>query len=140
MFGEIVSFHNNISGLVLDIYRDYVGVLILGDYTNLKHGDTVYTTGKLFEVGVGDAYVGRVLNALGYPIDQGGDIVATETYPVERIAPGVITRKSVSEPLQTGIKSIDAMIPIGRGQRELIIGDRQTGKTTVAIDTILAQK
>jgi F-type H+/Na+-transporting ATPase subunit alpha len=140
MFGEIVSFHNNISGLVLDIYRDYVGVLILGDYTGLKHGDTVYTTGKLFEIGVGQEYVGRVLNALGQPIDQGVALSPKETYPVERIAPGVITRKSVSEPLQTGIKSIDAMIPIGRGQRELIIGDRQTGKTTVAIDTILAQK
>ncbi len=140
MFGEIVSFHNNVSWLVLDIYRDYVGVLILGDYTWLKHGDTVYTTGKLFSVWVGKEYIGRVLNGLWAPIDQWGDITPTEVYPVERIAPGVIARKSVTVPLQTGIKSIDAMIPIGRWQRELIIGDRQTGKTTVAIDTIIAQK
>lgn len=140
MFWEIVSFHNNIRGLVLDIHRDYVWVLILWDYTSLKHWDTVYTTGALFSIWVGEQYIGRVLDALGNPIDQGGPIVSTETYPVERVAPGVITRKSVTVPLQTGIKSIDAMIPIGRWQRELIIGDRQTGKTTVAIDTILAQK
>ena len=140
MFGEIVSFHNHINWLVLDIHRDYVWVLILWDYTWLKHGDTVYTTGKLFSIGVGEEYIGRVLDALGNPIDQWNPIKSTELYPVERIAPGVITRKSVSVPLQTGIKAIDATIPIGRWQRELIIWDRQTGKTTVAIDTILAQK
>lgn len=140
MFGEIVSFHNNISWMVLDIHRDYVWVLILWDYTTLKHGDTVYTTGKLFSIGVGDQYIGRVLDALWNPIDQWWPITSTELYPVERVAPWVITRKSVTVPLQTGIKAIDATIPIGRWQRELIIGDRQTGKTTVAIDTILAQK
>ena len=140
MFWEIVSFHNNIKWLVLDIHRDYVGVLILWDFTWLKHGDTVYTTWKLFSVGVWEQYIGRVLDALWHPIDQWDDIVNTEFYPVERVAPGVITRKSVTVPLQTGIKAIDATIPIWRWQRELIIWDRQTGKTTVAIDTILAQK
>jgi len=120
--------------------QDYVGVLVLGDYMGLMQGQTVKTTGKLFSVGVGDQYIGRVLSALGDPIDQGKALTPTVFMPVEKIAPGVITRQSVDQPLQTGIKAIDAMIPIGRGQRELIIGDRQTGKTTVAIDTIIAQK
>lgn len=139
-YSEIVVFQWGQKGLVLDLMQDYVGVLVLGDYMGLMQGQTVKTTGKLFSVGVGDQYIGRVLNALGDPIDQGKEIKATSFLPVEKIAPGVITRQSVDQPLQTGIKAIDAMIPIGRGQRELIIGDRQTGKTTVAIDTIIAQK
>ncbi len=139
-YSEIVIFENGIKGLVLDLLQDYVGVLVLGDYMGLAQWQTVETTGKLFSVGVGDQYIGRVLNAIGDPIDQGKDIKATTFLPVEKVAPGVITRQSVDQPLQTGIKAIDAMIPIGRGQRELIIGDRQTGKTTVAIDTILNQK
>ena len=140
MFGEIVVFNNWVQWLVLDISRDSIWILVLGDYTTLTYGDTVQTTGKLFSVGVWESYVGRVLDGLGSPIDEAWPCVATEYYPVERVAPWVITRKSVNVPLQTGIKAIDAMIPIGRWQRELIIGDRQTGKTTVAIDTILAQK
>lgn len=140
MFSEIVSFANGLSGLVLDISRDSIGVLVLGDYATLKHGDLVSTTGKVFSIGVSDDYLGRVVDGLGNPIDQGKEIQAQDYFPIDRVAPGVITRKSVNVPLQTGIKAIDAMIPIGRGQRELIIGDRQTGKTTIAIDTILAQK
>ena len=139
-FGEIVTFNNGIPWLVLDISRDSIGILVLGDYTTLKHGDTVETTGNVFSVGVGQNYIWRVLDGLGNPIDQWGKIAADDYYPVERVASGVITRKSVTVPLQTWIKAIDAMIPIGRWQRELIIWDRQTGKSTIAIDTILAQK
>lgn len=139
-YSEIVMFQWGQKGLVLDLMQDYVGVLVLGDYMGLMQGQTVKTTGQLFSVGVGDQYIGRVLNAIGDPIDQGKEIKPTSFLPVEKIAPGVITRQSVDQPLQTGIKAIDAMIPIGRGQRELIIGDRQTGKTTVAIDTIMAQQ
>lgn len=139
-FSEIVQFENGMKGLVLDLLKDAVGVLILGDYSTLMQGDVVLATGKVFSVGVGENYLGRVVNGLGEPIDGLGAIQPTATYPVERIAPGVITRQSVDQPMLTGIKAIDAMIPIGRGQRELIIGDRQTGKTAVAIDTILNQK
>lgn len=139
-FSEIVQFENGMKGLVLDLLKEYVGVLVLGDYSTLSQGDTVQTTGQVFSIGVGEGYLGRVLNGLGTPIDGGAEITSTEIYPVERIAPGVMTRQSVDQSMLTGIKAIDAMIPIGRGQRELIIGDRQTGKTTVAIDTILNQK
>lgn len=139
-YSEIVTFENGVRGLVLDLMQEYVGVLVLGDYMGLTQGQTVETTGQLFSVGVGNDYIGRVLNALWDPIDQGSSLKAEKFMPVEKVAPGVITRQSVDQPLQTGIKAIDGMIPIGRGQRELIIGDRQTGKTTVAIDTIIAQK
>ncbi len=139
-YSEIVVFENWAKGLVLDLMQEYVWVLVLGDYMWLSQGQTVKTTGTLFSVGVGDEYIGRVLNALGDPIDGGKAITPKKHFPVEKIAPGVITRQSVDQPLQTGIKAIDAMIPIGRGQRELIIWDRQTGKTTVAIDTIINQK
>lgn len=139
-FSEIVTFSNGVPWLVLDISRDSIGVLVLWDYAMLKYGDTVETTGNVFSIGVSDEYVGRVVNGLGDPIDQWGEIKAVDYIPVDRVAPWVITRKSVNIPLQTGIKAIDSMIPIGRWQRELIIGDRQTGKTTIAIDTILAQK
>ncbi len=139
-YSEIVVFENWVKGLVLDLMQEYVWVLVLGDYMGLIQWHTVQTTGKLFSIGVGDQYIGRVLNALGDPIDDGDTIKPKEFFPVEKIAPGVITRQSVDQPLQTGIKAIDAMIPIGRGQRELIIWDRQTGKTTVAIDTIINQK
>jgi F-type H+-transporting ATPase subunit alpha len=129
-----------VDGVVLNLEEDSLGVMLLGEYANLKEGDTVRSTGKVLEVPVGEAVIGRVVNALGQAVDGKGALKTTEFYPVERIAPGVITRQAVSVPLQTGIKSIDAMIPIGRGQRELIIGDRQTGKTAIAIDTILNQK
>jgi F-type H+/Na+-transporting ATPase subunit alpha len=140
MYSEIVVFGNWLRGLVLDLLQDYVGILVLGDYTTLSQWDIVSCTWKLLSVGVGDAYIGRVVNGLWDPIDNWLPLTATEYVPVEKVAPWVITRKSVTVPLQTGIKAIDAMIPIGRWQRELIIGDRQTGKTSVAIDTILAQK
>lgn len=139
-YSEIVQFENGSKWLVLDLLQEYVGVLVLGDYIGLTQGQAVMTTGKLFSVGVGNAYIGRVLNALGDPIDQGSPLSPELYMPVEKVAPGVITRQSVDQPVQTGIKAIDAMIPIGKGQRELIIWDRQTGKTTVAIDTIIAQK
>lgn len=139
-YSEIVLFQSGQKGLVLDLIEDYVGILVLGEYMWLAQGQTVKTTWQLFSVGVGDEYIGRVLNALWDPIDEGKDITAKQFFPVEKVAPGVITRQSVDQPLQTGIKAIDAMIPIGKGQRELIIWDRQTGKTTVAIDTIINQK
>lgn len=139
-YSEIVVFESGVKWLVLDLMQEYVGVLVLGEYMWLTQGQTVKTTGKLFSVWVGNQYIGRVLNALGDPIDQWPSLTPTTYLPVEKVAPGVITRQSVDQPLQTWIKAIDAMIPIGRGQRELIIGDRQTGKTTVAIDTIIAQK
>ncbi len=139
-YSEIVLFQSGQKGLVLDLMQDYVGILVLGEYMWLAQGQTVKTTGKLFSVWVGDEYIGRVLNALWDPIDEGKAIIPKQFFPVEKVAPGVITRQSVDQPLQTGIKAIDAMIPIGKWQRELIIWDRQTGKTTVAIDTIINQK
>ena len=140
MNGELLEFPNNIYGMVFNLNEDSVGVVMLGSDRTIKEGDIVKRTGRVVDVPVGDALLGRVVNALGQPIDGKGDIKTTKRAPVERIAPGVMTRKSVSEPLQTGIKAIDAMIPIGRGQRELIIGDRQTGKTAIAVDTIINQK
>jgi F-type H+-transporting ATPase subunit alpha len=127
-------------GLALNLERDSVGAVVLGDYKHLKEGDTVKTTGRILEVPVGEALLGRVVDALGRPIDGKGPIAASGTSPIEKVAPGVITRKSVDQPVQTGLKSIDSMVPVGRGQRELIIGDRQTGKTAVAIDAIINQK
>ncbi len=140
MSGEMLEFPNNVSGMALNLERDSVGAVILGDYGQITEGDTVKCTGRIMEVPVGEALLGRVVDALGRPIDGRGEINATATSPVEKIAPGVLWRKSVDQPLQTGLKAIDAMVPIGRGQRELIIGDRQTGKTAVAIDTIINQK
>lgn len=137
---ELVEFESGVSGLALNLESYNVGAVIFGDNSSVKEGDQVKTTGKILQVPVGEAMVGRVVNALGEPIDGKGKIKSNVSYPVEKIAPGVITRQSVSVPLQTGIKSIDALIPIGRGQRELIIGDRNTGKTTIAIDTIINQK
>lgn len=140
MQGEMLEFPNNVFGLALNLERDSVGAVILGDYTGVSEGDPVKTTGRILEVPVGPELRGRVVDALGRPIDGKGPINAKETDIIEKVAPGVIARKSVSQPLQTGIKAIDAMVPIGRGQRELIIGDRQTGKTAVAVDTIISQK
>ena len=137
---ELLEFPNGIMGMAFNLEEETVGALILGDYTQLKEGDQVKTTGRVVEVPVGDALVGRVVNPLGQPIDGKGPIETKKTRPVERIAPGVIVRQPVDTPVQTGIKAIDSMIPIGRGQRELIIGDRQTGKTAIAIDTIINQK
>jgi F-type H+-transporting ATPase subunit alpha len=137
---ELLEFPNGIRGMALNLEEETVGAVILGDYTQVREGDTVKTTGAVVEVPAGAALVGRVVDPLGRPLDDKGPIAATATRPVERVAPGVITRKSVDTPLQTGIKAIDALIPIGRGQRELIIGDRQTGKTAVAVDTIINQK
>lgn len=140
MAGELVEFSNGVMGYVMNLEEDNVGIVILGPYLEIREGDLVKRTGRLLEVPVGEALLGRVVNPLGQPIDGKGPIETTHFRPVESPAPGVIDRKSVHEPLQTGIKSIDSMIPIGRGQRELIIGDRQTGKTTIAIDTIINQK
>jgi F-type H+-transporting ATPase subunit alpha len=137
---ELLEFPGGVKGMALNLEEETVGAVILGDYTQIKEGDTVKTTGSVVEVPVGPELIGRVVDVLGDPIDGKGPINASATRPVERVAPGVITRKSVDTPLQTGIKAIDALIPIGRGQRELIIGDRQTGKTTVAIDTIINQQ
>ena len=138
--GEMLEFPNNIYGLALNLERDSVGAVILGDYKSISEGDTVKCTGNILEVPVGNELLGRVVNSLGEPIDNAGDIDAKNKSPIEKIAPGVIERKSVDQPVQTGLKSIDSMVPIGRGQRELIIGDRQTGKTAVAIDAIINQK
>ncbi len=140
MQGELLEFPGEVYGMVLNLEEDNVGVVLLGDHKSINEGDTVKTTGRVVEVPVGDCMLGRVVNALGQPIDGKGPIEATKFRQIERVAPGVITRKSVDTPLQTGIKAIDSMIPIGRGQRELIIGDRQTGKTAIAIDTIINQK
>jgi len=137
MAGELISFPHGISGLALSLEEDYVGAVIMGDYTELKEGEEVKRTGKILSVPVGEAMIGRVVDALGAPIDDKGPIATTETNPVERIAPGIIDRQGVREPMATGLKAIDSMIPIGRGQRELIIGDRQTGKTAVLLDTII---
>ncbi|HEX4896353.1 MAG TPA: F0F1 ATP synthase subunit alpha [Solimonas sp.] len=138
--GEMLEFPGNVYGLALNLERDSVGAVVLGDYKHLKEGDTVKTTGRILEVPVGEGLLGRVVDALGNPIDGKGPIKAAGTSPIEKIAPGVIARKSVSQPVQTGYKSVDSMVPVGRGQRELIIGDRQTGKTAMAIDTIINQK
>ena len=140
MQGELLEFPGGVYGMVLNLEEDNVGAVLLGDHKNINEGDMVKTTGRVVEVPVGDAMIGRVVNALGQPIDGKGPIVTDKYRQVERVASGVIARKSVNTPLQTGIKAIDAMVPIGRGQRELIIGDRQTGKTAIAIDTIINQK
>jgi F-type H+-transporting ATPase subunit alpha len=140
MQGEMLEFPGNTFGLAMNLERDSVGAVILGAYEHISEGDTVKTTGRILEVPVGPELRGRVVNALGQPIDGKGPVNATLTAPIEKIAPGVIARESVSQPMQTGIKSIDAMVPIGRGQRELIIGDRQTGKSAVAVDAIINQK
>lgn len=140
MAGELVEFENGVMGMVLNLEENHVGVVILGPYTDIREGNQVKRTGRLMEVPVGEALLGRVVNPLGQPLDGKGPIETTHFRPVESPAPGVIDRKKVDEPLQTGIKAIDSMVPIGRGQRELIIGDRQTGKTTIALDTIINQK
>jgi len=140
MQGEMLEFPGNSFGLALNLERDSVGAVVLGDYQHISEGDSVRSTGRILEVPVGPELIGRVVNALGQPIDGKGPINAKQTDIIEKVAPGVIARQSVSQPVQTGLKSIDAMVPVGRGQRELIIGDRQTGKTAVAIDTIINQK
>ena len=140
MQGELLEFPGEVYGMVMNLEEDNVGSVLLGDHKNINEGDIVKTTGRVVEVPVGDAMLGRVVNALGQPIDGKGPIATTKSRQIERVASGVISRKSVDTPLQTGIKAIDSMIPIGRGQRELIIGDRQTGKTAIAIDTIINQK
>ncbi len=139
-YGEMLEFPKNTFGLALNLERDSVGAVILGDYKHISEGDTVKTTGRILEVPVGPELLGRVVNSLGQPIDGKGPIKTQLNSPIEKVAPGVIERQSVSQPVQTGLKAIDSMVPIGRGQRELIIGDRQTGKTAVAVDTIINQK
>ncbi|WP_455211918.1 F0F1 ATP synthase subunit alpha [Kaarinaea lacus] len=140
MYGEMIEFPGNTFGMALNLERDSVGAVVLGDYKHITEGDKVYCTGRILEVPVGEELVGRVVNSLGNPIDGKGPINAKTSSPIEKVAPGVISRQSVSQPVQTGLKAIDAMVPIGRGQRELIIGDRQTGKTAVAVDAIINQK
>ncbi len=140
MLNEMIEFSHGVYGIALNLEEDSVGAVLLGDYREIKEGDTVKRTARIISVPVGEAMLGRVVNALGQPIDGKGPILTKQTSPIERIAPGVVDRQPVREPMQTGLKSIDGMVPIGRGQRELIIGDRQTGKTAVAIDTILNQK
>jgi len=140
MSGELLEFPGGVYGMVLNLEANNVGAVILGDYTNIKEGDTVRSTGRITEVPVGEGLLGRVVNPLGQPIDGKGEIKSTKKMPIERKAHGIVERKSVHEPMETGIKAIDGMIPVGRGQRELIIGDRQTGKTAVALDTIINQK
>ena len=139
-YGEMLEFPGNTFGMALNLEQDSVGAVVLGDYKHISEGDTVKTTGRILEVPVGEALLGRVVDALGKPIDGKGPIDAESSSPIEKVAPGVIERKSVDQPVQTGLKAIDSMVPIGRGQRELIIGDRQTGKTAVAIDTIINQR
>src|SRR5688572_20269047 len=140
MQGEMLEFPNNTFGLALNLERDSVGSVVLGEYEHITEGDTVKCTGRILEVPVGPELIGRVVNALGQPIDGKGPINAKMTDVIEKVAPGVIARQSVGQPVQTGLKCLDSMVPVGRGQRELIIGDRQTGKTAVAIDTIINQK
>ena len=140
MAGELIEFPHGVAGLAMNLEEDQVGSVLMGDYTEVREGDQVRRTGKILSVPVGDAMIGRVVNSLGQPIDDKGPIATNETLPVERLAPGVVSRQPVREPMMTGLKSIDSMIPIGRGQRELIIGDRQTGKTSVALDTIINSK
>src|SRR5437764_1647226 len=140
MSGEMIAFPHNVFGIALNLQEDEVGAVLLGEYNAIKEGDTVKRTNTIMSVPVGEALVGRVVNPLGEPVDDKGPIASSQRNPLEKIAPGVLDRQPVREPLQTGIKAIDAMIPIGRGQRELIIGDRQTGKTAVILDTIINQK
>jgi len=140
MASEMLEFPGGVMGVAMNLDADSIGAVILGDYLSVREGDTVKSTGRILEVPVGEALIGRVVDPLGRPIDGKGDIATKKYYPIEKIAPGVITRQKVSQPVQTGIKAIDAMIPIGRGQRELIIGDRQVGKTAIAIDTIINQR
>src|SRR5579875_3928022 len=140
MAGEMLTFPNGVVGMVLSLTEDSVGVVLMGEETGIKEGDRVQRTGRVVDVPVGEALVGRVVSAIGEPIDGKGPIRTEERWPVERPAPGIIVRQPVDTPLQTGLKAIDSMIPIGRGQRELIIGDRSTGKTALAVDTILNQK
>jgi len=140
MYGEMVEFENGVFGMALNLERDSVGVVVLGDYNGLAEGQKVRCTGRILEVPIGEALLGRVVDALGNPIDGKGPIETNLTAPLEKVAPGVIARKSVDQPVQTGLKAIDSMVPIGRGQRELIIGDRQTGKSAIAIDAIINQK
>ena len=140
MASELVEFPSGVMGLALNLEEETVGVMILGEFADIKEGDEVRSTGRIVEVPVGDALIGRVIDALGRPLDGKGPINAAKTRPVERIAPNVVVRKSVDTPVQTGIKAIDSMIPLGRGQRELIIGDRSTGKSAIALDTIINQK
>src|SRR5438270_7441811 len=139
MLNEMLDLGHGVTGLALSLDETEVGVIILGDYTTLEEGGEVRTTGKLLQVPVGKGLLGRVVNTLGEPIDGKGPIASDVAYPVEKIAPGIMRRRPISQPVQTGIMAIDAMIPIGRGQRELIIGDRSTGKTTICIDTIISQ-
>src|SRR3982750_2126361 len=139
MLNEMIEFPHGVFGLALNLEETEVGAILLGDSTKIAEGDEVKTTGKLLQVPVGKALLGRVVNTLGQPLDGKGSIKTDSFYPLEKIAPGVIKRRSVNQPVQTGIMAIDAMIPIGRGQRELIIGDRATGKTTIAVDTIISQ-
>src|SRR2546421_842947 len=140
MAGELIEFGPETVGIALNLEEDQVGVVLLGDFDEVKEGDQVRRTGRIMSIPVGDAMIGRVVNALGHPIDGKGAIDTKDLNPLERLAPGVVDRQPVKQPVQTGIKAIDAMVPIGRGQRELIIGDRQTGKTTIALDTIINQK
>ncbi|HET8638573.1 MAG TPA: F0F1 ATP synthase subunit alpha, partial [Acidobacteriaceae bacterium] len=140
MAGELIEFPHGVAGLAMSLEEDQVGSVIMGEYSELREGDQVRRTGKILSVPVGDALIGRVVNSLGQAIDDKGPIETSETLPIERLAPGVIDRQPVREPMMTGLKAIDSMIPIGRGQRELIIGDRQTGKTSVALDTIINSK
>ena len=140
MSGEMVEFASGVTGLVFNLEEHSVGIIILGDYLSVQEGETVRTTGELLSVPTGDALVGRVVNPLGEPLDGGGPIVTEDRRPLEAKAPGVVDRQPVTEPMQTGIKAVDAMTPIGRGQRELIIGDRKTGKSAIALDTIINQK
>ena len=140
MSGELLEFANGSYGMAQNLETNDVGIIILGDFDTIREGDKVKRTGRIMEVPVGEALIGRVVNPLGMPVDGLGDIKTDKTRPIEAMAPGVMQRKSVTEPLQTGLKAIDALVPIGRGQRELVIGDRKTGKTSIAIDTILNQK
>src|SRR5688500_6363868 len=140
MAGELIEFPHGVAGIAMNLEEDQVGSVLLGDYTKIQEGDEVRRTGTIMSVPVGEALIGRVVNALGQPIDGKGPIQTSTRYAVERLAPGVVARQPVKEPMQTGVKAIDAMIPVGRGQRELIIGDRQTGKTAIALDAIINQK
>ena len=140
MYGELIEFEGGITGMALNLERDSVGVVIFGDYKKLAEGDTAKCTGKILEVPVGTELLGRVVDALGNPIDGKGPVDCSSYSPIEKVAPGVMTRKPVDQPVQIGLKAVDSMVPIGRGQRELIIGDRQTGKTAIALDAIINQK
>ena len=140
MYGEMIEFPGNTFGMALNLEQDSVGAVVLGEYEHISEGDKVQCTGRILEVPVGEALLGRVVNSLGQPIDGKGSVDTKGTAPIEKIAPGVIARKSVDQPVQTGLKAIDSMVPVGRGQRELVIGDRQIGKTAVAVDAIINQK